>query len=633
MRNKMKKRWRHWIICASIAIGSAVGAHLLSKLRFFQLMELKALDAHFLLRGQQPTSGIILVLADQQALDTFTKLPLMFWHPYYAKAIRAASDAGAKVIGLDHAFGIPVDKWERDSDRTMLEAVSSSAIPVVCSWAPFLITKEEQEEQLRIPVNAYTHAMELLGFANLTTDTDDFVRRQELIEAEASGSTSPPNRSFAFRVVEKYLGVDAEFRHGRLTLKGGAIPISPEPSLERSIYINYAGPSGTFPSVSLADVVHAQDAGRKEQLRGWFNGKIVLIGSDTAGDRYATPFFTSFGSRLQPAREGGLRWTTPGVEIHANTVRTLLQRSYLLPAPDWATIGGMVAGASVTAGVVASMAAGTAAIWLLLEGLAILALTHLLFRAGWILPTSDLLVATSICLVASVVYRFSVAEKRGNLFRRAISLFVGKELASSLEDTQTIRLSGERQTATILFTDIRGFTAYTEQVCDEQGPEVVVQQLNEYLATMVSLILKHHGRVNKFIGDGILAVFSDYDEGARPSDHPLRAVSCATEIVTVPGRFQTGAGIHTGLVIVGNVGSAEKMEYTALGDTVNLASRLESLNKEHKTRLLMSETTQVLLRNEVETLHLGTTAVRGKTAPIHLYTVASLMVSTKAVNA
>lgn len=607
----MKKRWRHWIICASIAIGSAVGTRLLSSLRFFQAMELKALDAHFLLRGRQPTSGIILVLADQTSLETFSKQPLMFWHAYYAKAIKAAADAGAKVVGLDHAFGIPVSKWEPDADRIMFEAVSSSATPVILSFASSLNTNQEERS---IPVNMVASSLGQFGFANLTTDPDDFVRRQELIEAEAPPSDAPLSRSFAFRVVEKYWGVDAEFQNGRLTLHGGVIPISPE----RSIFINYAGPAETFPHVSLAEVVAAHDAGLKEKLRGWLHGKIVLIGSSTLGDRYPTPFFTS---------SSGLRWTTPGVEIHANTVHTLLERSYILPAPDWATISGMVAATSVTVGIVASMAAGAASIWLLVETLAILALTHLLFRAGWILPTSDLLVASTICLLASVVYRFSVAEKRGNLFRRAISLFVGKELATSLDESQTIRLSGERQTVTIMFTDIRGFTAYTEQVCDEQGPEVVVQQLNQYLATMVSLILKHHGRVNKFIGDGILAVFSDYDEGAGAHDHPMRAVRCATEIVTAAGRFQTGAGIHTGLVIMGNVGSADKMEYTALGDTVNLASRLESLNKEHKTRLLMSDTTQALLRNEVETVHLGAIAVRGKTAPIHLYTVASLVAS------
>ncbi len=216
----------------------------------------------------------------------------------------------------------------------------------------------------------------------------------------------------------------------------------------------------------------------------------------------------------------------------------------------------------------------------------------------------------SACLLPSSIGS-ATARRRGNLFSKAISLFVGRELATSLEDTQTIRLSGKRLTVTILFTDIRGFTAFSEQVCEEQGPEVVVNLLNEYMSTMVSIIVKYHGHVNKFIGDGILAVFSDDDPGVRPGDHPLRAVQCATEMVTVPTRFETGAGIHTGLAVVGNVGSADKMEYTVLGDTVNLASRLESLNKEHKTRLLMTDVTRRLIGEEVITLHLGTTPVRG----------------------
>ena len=127
-----------------------------------------------------------------------------------------------------------------------------------------------------------------------------------------------------------------------------------------------------------------------------------------------------------------------------------------------------------------------------------------------------------------MVYRFATEEKRGNLFHRAVSLFVGKQLATSLEETEAIALSGKRMDVTILFTDIRGFTAFTEQVCEEQGPEVVVQLLNEYMAMMVGIIVTYRGHVNKFIGDGILAVFSDDDEGAEPGDHALRAVRCAT---------------------------------------------------------------------------------------------------------
>ena len=614
MQISMKRRWRHWAICALIAVLSAAGARVLSAFRFFELLNLKALDAHFVLRGRRAVAGIMLVVADQKALDTFPE-PLMFWHPYYAEAIRAAGEAGAKVIGLDHAFGVPVDKWEPDFDRRLSEAVATSTAPLVCGYVPALNTNQEK---LPVPVNMLASAMGLAAFSNLTADPDDFVRSQELIEAAGPAGSAAPARSFALRVAEKYRGADAAFENGRLSLAGHPIPISPD----RAMYINYAGPPDTYPRVSLADVISATRAGRKDQLRGWLAGNIVLIGSDSLDDRYATPFYTLFS---------GPRWTMAGVEIHANTIRTLLDDDYLVPVSDGVRIAGLLAVAGVTAALALSFSAGAAAAWLIAEGFAILALTHVLFRAGKVLSTSEMLVAATMCLIASVVYRFSTAEKRSHLFSRAIKLFVSERVARSLEDAETIRLSGERQTVTILFTDIRGFTAFTEQVCEERGPEAVVQQLNAYLAAMVSIIVKHHGHVNKFIGDGILAVFSDPDEQARPGDHPLRAVRCATEMVTAPSPFETGAGIHTGLAVVGNVGSADKMEYTVLGDTVNLASRLESLNKEHDTRLLMSESTQRLLGNEVQTRHLGTAAIRGKSAPIHLYTVALLAAPARAV--
>ena len=131
--------------------------------------------------------------------------------------------------------------------------------------------------------------------------------------------------------------------------------------------------------------------------------------------------------------------------------------------------------------------------------------------------------------------------------------------------------------------------------------------------------------MNKFIGDGILAVFSDDDEGAKPGDHALRAVTCAIEMVTAPGEFKTGAGLHSGEVVIGNVGSSDKMEFTVLGDTVNLASRLESLNKEHKTKLLLSEATFEIIGGAIDTLYLGAVPVRGKSVPMKLYTAASLV--------
>lgn len=597
----MRRRWRHYAVCVLIAIASVSAVRLASELRFFHLLNLKSLDLQFVLRGRRPVHQVMLIVADQKALDTFPELRIL-WHPYYAQAIRAAADGGAKVIGMDLAFGTPVEKWEPDYDRLIADAVATAPIPVVCGYVAAFNTAQRTQP---VPVNMLAAALGLSGYTNLTSDADDFVRRQELME----NSTDAPAKSLALRVAEKFSGSDAEWRDGRLTFAGSPLP-------DRTIFINYAGPPDTFPRVSLADVVAAARNGNRDRLKTWFSQKIVLIGSDTVDDRFATPFYTMLT---------GWRWLTAGVEIHANTIRTLLDRSFLRDVPSAVRISATLAAALITAVIATGASAGTAAAWLIIEALAIIAASQILFRFGWIQPLSETLVACTLCLIAAMVYRFSTAEKRGNLFRNAVSLFVGKQVAASLEDTQTIRLSGVRQMVTILFTDIRGFTSFTEQVSAEQGPEVVVKLLNEYLAAMVAIIVAHRGNVNKFIGDGILAVFADSDEGAIPGDHALRAVRCALAIVTAPGRFDTGAGIHTGTVVIGNVGSADKMEYTVLGDTVNVASRIENLNKELKTKLLMSGTTRSFLDGAIATTQLGAVPVRGKTAPIDLYTVTALI--------
>jgi adenylate cyclase len=607
-QSAMKRTRRRWAISAAIAVVCTIGTWLLGSVPFFQILNLKALDAQFVFRGRVPTSNIILLVADDKTLNTFHE-PQIFWHPYYAQAIKAAGEAGARVIGLDLAFGIPVEKWEPDYDRILAEAVSTtvltSGVPVVCGYVEALNTNQAI---LPIQINMIAAAMGLSAFVNMTADPDDFVRRQELVSADV-----PPNRSFAMRVAEKYIGQDATFQNDRLMLGGNDIPTSSD----RSIFINYAGPAGTFPRVSLADFIAAARAGESGRLRNWVNGKIVLVGTDTMADRFNTPFFTRFS---------GSRWNTSGVEVHANTIRTILDRCYLAYAPEWGRLAGLLLASAVTVTAVVGLAAGQVGAALLAECLGVLVLTQILFLNGLILSASEMLVAVTLSGIGATVYRLATAESRGDLFRKAISLFVGHQLATALEHAQSIQLSGKRQEVTIMFSDIRGFTAFTEKTSEEAGPEVVVQVLNEYMKLMVAIITAYGGQVNKFIGDGILAVFSDDDNGAAPGDHAVRAVQCAVRMVLAPNRFETGVGIHTGLAVIGNVGSSDKMEYTVLGDTVNLASRLESLNKEHKTKLLMSATTQSLLGNQVPTTAIGAVMVRGKTAPIFLYSVPATLV-------
>ncbi len=602
----MKRTWKRAAICAAIAVASVVITILLGQIRFIQLLDLKAQDAHFMLRGTEPTKDIVIIGIDEKTEDKFPE-PRLFWQPYYAEAIQAAASAGAKVFMLDNFFAIPVSKWEPNNDTTLAGAAAATASTMPLVLAFVANTADQKDPAFAVPLNMMVNAFNGTAMANLTDDDDNLLRKQVLME-------TPPGtkRSMALRAAELFTGQTATLKDGHVFLGKREIPVDKD--LEMTI--NFAGPAGTFPRVSLVDFIDAARAGDKAKLEKWVKGKIVLLGPDLrTEDTHATPFFTAFGSST--------KWMTPGVEIHANALQTILQGNFLRPVPRWGWVAlltiTLVAGATVA--IAAALAGTQTAIWAVVVLLAGLVFTHIMFLSGWLVSTTNVLLAFVVALIGGIIYRFITAEKKSSFFKSAVALFVGKDVAKSLDQSEQIALTGQRRMVTILFTDIRGFTAF----CESKDPAVIVDLLNVYMAQMCKIIVSHHGHVNKFIGDGILAVFSDYDEGAEPGGHALRAVKCAAEMVTAPGDFKTGSGMHSGEVVIGNVGSSDKMEFTVLGDTVNLASRLESLNKEHKTKLLMSGSTYEMLNGGIDTTYLGAVPVRGKTEPMKLYTVTSLV--------
>lgn len=606
----MKRTWKRALICAAIALASVVLSVLVSQVQFFKTLSLKAQDANFVLRGKVPTRDVVIIARDAKFEDKISD-PTIFWQPYYAQAIQGAAEAGAKVFVLDVGFDIPVAKWEPDNDSMLAGAVATAAptMPVVLAFVP---NKEDQHDPaFAVPVNMIESAMGGAALPNLTVDSDEVVRSQELMEEpDPKAPDAPVQRMMATLAAEKFLGVQASEKNGRVFLGNREIPVGDK----RNMMINFAGPADTFPKVSLYDFLAAIKAGNKAQLEKWVKGKVVMLGPDEQlNDRHSTPFFTAFGSTN--------KWLTAGVEIHANTLETLLKGNFLRPVPEWARITAMIGTAGATIAVGAAFAASQTALWSALVLLAALIFTHIMFRVGWLLSSTDMMLTFIFAMVGGTIYRFATAEKKSSFFKSAVALFVSKDVAKSLEQSEQIALTGQRRMVTIMFSDIRGFTAF----CESKDPAVIVDLLNVYMAQMCKIIVSHHGHVNKFIGDGILAVFSDYDEDAEPGGHAYRAVKCAAEMVTAPNEFKTGTGMHSGEVVIGNVGSSDKMEFTVLGDTVNLASRLESLNKEHKTKLLMSGTTHEMLGGKIDTTYLGAVPVRGKTEPMKLYTVTSLV--------
>jgi adenylate cyclase len=371
--------------------------------------------------------------------------------------------------------------------------------------------------------------------------------------------------------------------------------------------INYVGPAGTLPSVSLWDFLQAARAGNTQQLRKWVEGKIVLLGVDHIIDRFPTPFYTALA---------GNRWTTAGVEIHGNIINTMLSGRFLTEASTsvQAFAAAVVAAATVTA---LAYASGTAAgLWISAVLAGIIAITHLSFRAGTMLSVPEMLIACGSAMAMTGVYRLTTSQQKSELFGSALRVFVGQDVASQLDRSGVIALKGKHEHVTILFSDIRNFTAF----CEEKDPAVVVEILNGYFEKMVGVITAHGGVVNKFIGDGMLVIFSDRDDGAKPGDHASRAVRCGMAMCEVETGFETGVGIHTGITVIGTVGSSDRIEYTVLGNTVNLASRIEGTNKDQHTRLLMSESTHALLEPGIQTVPVGAVSIRGQSRKIDLYT-------------
>ena len=635
----MSKMWRARFVTLLLIAGSALLAHLFGKLQIVKVIDLKLSDLQFVMRGEVPKpQNIVLVTIDEAALAEFPE-PQLFWHRYYARAIRAAADAGAKVLALDVAFAVSVDDRrpqqsddgecdaQRDHDCVLAEAFdyARAKMPVVCAIVPALLNNPQAR---KVPINMMAMSDGLAAYANLTVDSDDFVRRQKLLSRD-SPNCAENLRSLALRTAEVYLDGETQCHGTDLLLAAATVPTLVHGGRYKSgpsgpadtILINYPGPPGTFDRISLATFLKAAAASDFASLRKWVDGKAVLLGPDTEYDRHATPYYTTFGGEANGDAGTGetVRWNTAGIEIHASTLNTLLTRNYLVPAPRWLSGTATVVASAGTVMLAQALRpmffAPLLPVWMVV----LVLLTNVAFQRGYVVSMLPLLSAALIATLLTIIERYVWAEHRRDLFRSAVDVFVGRKFGRSLEETGQLGLTGSQQVVTILLSDIRGFTSF----CESRTPQEVVGLLNEYLGQMVRIIVSHRGSVNKFLGDGILVVFSD-DDGTTPGDHASRAVRCGLEMITAPSRFTTGVGIHTGPVVIGNVGSAEKLEYTVLGETVNVASRLEGLNKPMQTRIIFSEDTSQLLQDTSNLHALGEVPVRGLSAPLRLYTLSEV---------
>ncbi|HTL03951.1 MAG TPA: adenylate/guanylate cyclase domain-containing protein, partial [Vicinamibacterales bacterium] len=258
---------------------------------------------------------------------------------------------------------------------------------------------------------------------------------------------------------------------------------------------------------------------------------------------------------------------------------------------------------------------------------ALLLLSVRLFGQGYWLNISQPVLASSLALFGGVGYQYFVEGREKRKMKRLFGQYVSKDVYEQLvANPELARLGGQRRQMTVLFSDIRGFTTVSEK----GQPEEIVQLLNEYFTRMVDIVFRHKGTLDKFVGDMVMALFgAPLDD----PDHAEHAVDAALEMIeelrrlneqwTAEGRpsLDIGIGVNTGPMIAGNIGSSAIMSYTVIGDAVNLGSRLESLNKEYGTRIIISQTTRDSLPPKYTFRPLGDVVVKGKTQPVAIFEV------------
>jgi adenylate cyclase len=245
---------------------------------------------------------------------------------------------------------------------------------------------------------------------------------------------------------------------------------------------------------------------------------------------------------------------------------------------------------------------------------------------GLWLPVVAPFVATGTSFLGGLAWQYFVEGREKRQVKRLFGRYVSPDVFQHLMANPDVALGGERRDMTVLFSDIRGFTSVSEQ----GTPEAIVAQLNEYFGAMVDVVFRHRGTVDKFVGDMVMALFGAPVTDQEHADHAVAAaMDMSAALAALNARWAAegrpvldiGIGLNSGTMIAGNIGSQSIMSYTVIGDAVNLGSRIESLNKDYGTRILISQATKDRLTRPVQTRRVGDVTVKGRREPVVVWEV------------
>lgn len=629
------------VLLIALAAGTAAALPALDILRDVSVDVLTALrwQAYGALNdpAQSPT---VVVALDEETYRTapFANTPNVTWTRELAKVLSALIDGGAKVVGFDVILPTSLEQSTipfgdgtlgervKGFDRDFLQALALGG------RAGKVVLGEAQHQD--VPILPFAGQRLAVGprnirSLNLFADDDEIIRRVPLTFTEDNGALQT---SMAVELAARALGSPPErTADGTLVLGGYAVP-SPVPN---TLTLNFDGGADDIPTYSLADLDACAQKGDRDFFHKNFAGRVVLVGTVLdIEDRRLTS--KRFATGIEGARAPRCASTAPasfgrfardsisGVYIHATAVNNLLRHAavrevgrawlWVIEVAAALLCGGAALLLSPLRGFLAFLALAAAwtgaATWAFVEALA--------------LPLIDPLLAGLAAGAATVAYRFVAADHEKRLLRKGFALYLSPAVIDKMLASDKLpQLGGETRDITVYFSDIAGFSTFSEKL----APNELVELMNEYLSAMTDIIEAHGGFVDKYIGDAIVAVF-----GAPLSDpqHALSAVRAALECQVKLAElnqqsakfrgFKLGQriGLNSGEALVGNMGSRRRFNYTVMGDTVNLASRLEGANKYFATAIMAAETTASLAGPSIAWRELDQIRVKGRSTPVKI---------------
>ena len=605
-------------------IGTLVTASLwtLSGFNFFENFERSTLDLRFRLSPtpNDADSSIILVLLDGGSMDV---LPWPLPRQLYSETLSMLQGWGTRAVAFDILFDVPsVYSAVEDSIFGRVASVGSTVFVMALLQRDGSLIPDNAIIDVSIgsaeldsawyctpPTQMIARGAEILGSTSDRQDPDGVFRSVRLLTATPEGIAPSLPVALAWLALEcPDISVNNSiFTMGDITLRTSG---------NCRLQLAFHGPAGTYTSVPLADLTAALNARATGQPcpvdTTIFNESIVLFG-------YAAPALYD----LKPTPYSP---QCPGVEVLATAVDNILNENYITRYPSWVSLMIALVISLLAAFFLSALSRiPLGALLAALPTLLFLIASLLLFRSGIWLETVWPATSGILTILAGGIFLFSSENRRKQEIRNAFSQYLSPDVVAQVtEHPETLVLGGDKRNMTVFFSDIWGFTGISEKL----SPEDLVSLINRYLTIMTDIILETGGTVDKFEGDAIIAFWG---APLRFEDHALRACSAAlrcheahtdmNRLLVQEGYSElfTRIGLSTGDMVVGNMGSSKRFDYTVMGSTVNLGARLEGANKVYSTSIMVQEDTFRNAKSEFIFRELDTIRVIGQQEPVTIY--------------